>query len=135
MTAASSSPGSIPPSARLSLPPGQARLLHLHAGDELFTAQGSLRVIEPASHLHRVLRSGRGHALARAGWVRLEAGAQPVQVLVRSRSAEAPHGPRDALPACDPRGGRSSAWRVWRFVQGLAAVLANSACQRQRMPS
>ena len=125
---------------RLSLQPGQARMLRLRAGDQLFAAQGSLLLTEPAEsldeqawRLRRTLHCGEGHALTRAGWVRLEAGDEPAQVQLRPTKAQ---GPRDTLPACDPRGSRSpAALGVWRFVERLALALANAARQRQQMPS
>jgi hypothetical protein len=134
-----SAPASTPGSARLWLQPGQARLLHLQAGDELFTAQGSLLLTAPAEGLggpagalRRTLHCGEGHALSRSAWVRLESGAQPALVLVAT-AAQQGHA---ALPACDPRPRHSpAAGGVWRFVQRLAAALANSAGQRQQMPS
>ncbi len=129
MTALSSDPCS----ARLSLQAGEARLLHLQAGDELFTAKGSLLLTAPAWPLRRTLPCGEGHALSRSAWVRLEAGTQPVLVLVSTRARHQGHA---MLPGGHPRpGSRPAPGGVWRFVQRLAAALANSARQRQQMPS
>ena len=126
--------------ARLSLQPGQARMLRLRAGDQLFTAQGSLLLTEPpetmdeqAWRLRRTLRCGEGHAVTRDGWVRLEAGNAPAQVQLSSTGAHRAH---DTLPACDPRITVSPAARgVWQLVERLAVAVANSARQRQQMPS
>ena len=126
--------------ARLSLQPGQARMLRLRAGDQLFAAQGSLLLTEPpealdeqAWRLRRTLHCGEGHAVTHDGWVRLEAGDAPVQVQLASTGAHRTHA---TLPACDPRVTVSPAARgVWQLVERLATALANSARQRQQMPS
>jgi hypothetical protein len=126
--------------ARLSLHPGQSRMLRLRAGDQLFTAQGSLLLTEPpeamdeqAWRLRRTLRCGEGHGVTRDGWVRLEAGDAPAQVQLSSTGARRAH---DTLPACDPRVTVSPAARgVWQLVERLAVAVANSARQRQQMPS
>ena len=126
--------------ARLCLQPGQARMLRLHAGDQLFATQGSLVLTEPAEsldeqawRLRRTLHCGEGHALTRAGWVRLEAGEEPAQVQL---SATATQRTLDTLPACDPRVAVSPAARgLWQLVERLALTVANSARQRQQMPS
>ena len=127
-------------SARISLQAGQARMLRLHAGDQLFATQGSLLLTEPpesldeqAWRLRRTLRCGEGHALTRDGWVRVEAGDAPAQVQLAC--GKAGHA-LDTLPACDPRVTVSPAARgVWQIVERLAVAIANSARQRQRMPS
>jgi hypothetical protein len=126
--------------ARLSLHPGQSRMLRLRAGDQLFAAQGSLLLTEPpealdeqAWRLRRTLHCGEGHAVTRDGWVRLEAGDAPVQVQLASAGAHRAH---VTLPRCDPRVTVSPAARgVWQLVERLATALANSARQRQQMPS
>ena len=127
-------------SARISLQAGQARMLRLRAGDQLFATQGSLLLTEPpesldeqAWRLRRTLRCGEGHALTRDGWVRVEAGDAPAQVQLACGSAGRA---LDTLPACDPRVTVSPAARgVWQIVERLAVAIANSARQRQRMPS
>jgi hypothetical protein len=126
--------------ARLSLQPGQARMLRVRAGDQLFAAQGSLLLTEPtetldeqAWRLRRTLHCGEGHAVTRDGWVRLEAGDAPAQVQLASTGARRAH---DTLPPCDPRVTVSPAARgLWQLVERLATAVANSARQRQRMPS
>jgi len=124
----------------LKLQPGESRLIRLQAGDQLFAAQGSLQLTEPpetldeqAWRLRRTLHCGAGHAVTRAGWVRLEAGDAPAQLQLNSA---APAHDRDTLPACDPRAAVSPAARsVWQLVERLAVAVANSARQRQQMPS
>ena len=140
--------------ARIPLLPGQARMLRLNAGDQLFAAQGSLQLTEPpeamneqAWRLRRTLRCGEGHAVTRDGWVRLEAGDAPAQAQVHvqmqvqvastgGHRAHQAHQAHDTLPACDPRVTFSPAARgMWQLVERLAVALANSARQRQQMPS
>lgn len=124
----------------LSLQAGETRLLRLSAGDQLFAAQGGLRLTEPtesmddqAWRLRRALRCGEGHAVTRAGAVRVEALDEPV--LLQLRPAPAWHS--DTLPACDPRPAAASpiAARVWRWVERLATTVAAAARQRQHAPS
>jgi hypothetical protein len=125
---------------RLSLQPGQSRMLRLCGGDHLFCAEGSLMLTEPpealneqAWRLRRTLRCGEGHAATRSGWLRVEADEQPVQLQVTYTGAYRAH---DTLPACDPRVTVSPAARgVWQLVERLATAVANSARQRQQMPS
>jgi hypothetical protein len=125
---------------RLSLQPGQARMLRLCGGDELFCAEGSLLLTEPpealneqAWRLRRMLRCGEGHAATRSGWLRVEAGDQPVQVQVLYTGG---HHTNDTLPRCDPRVTVSPAARgMWQVLERLATAVANSARQRQRMLS
>lgn len=125
---------------RLALQPGQARMLRLCGGDQLFCAEGSLLLTEPpealddqAWRLRRTLRCGEGHAAARSGWLRVEAGEQAAQLQVLYTGAQRRN---DTLPACDPRVTVSPAARgVWQLVERLALAVANSARQRQQMPS
>ena len=129
--------------ARLALQPGQARMLRMRAGDQLFAAQGSLHVTEPpetldeqAWRLRRTLHCGEGHAVTRDGWVRVEAGDAPVQVQLAAAGAHRTRRMQDTLPACDPRRTVSPAARgLWLLVERLALAVANSARQRQQMPS
>ncbi len=124
-----------------ALPPGQARMLRLCGGDQLFCAEGRVLVTEPpealdeqAWRIRRTLRRGEGHAATRGGWLRVEAGDQPAQVQVLY--SRTPHRQSDALPPCDPRVTVSPATRgLWQLVERLATALANSARQRQQMPS
>ena len=125
---------------RLALQPGQARMLRLCGGDQLFCAEGSLLLTEPpealdeqAWRLRRTLRRGEGHAAARSGWLRVEAGDHAAQLQVLYTGA---HHRNDTLPACDPRVTVSPTARgVWQLVERLATAVANSARQRQRTPS
>jgi hypothetical protein len=124
-----------------ALPPGQARMLRLCEGDQLFCAEGRLLVTEPpealdeqAWRIRRTLRRGEGHAATRGGWLRVEAGDQPARLQVLYSGSPQRQG--DALPACDPRVTVSPAVRgLWQIVERLATALANSARQRQQMPS
>jgi hypothetical protein len=126
--------------ARVALQPGQARMLRLSGGDQLFCAKGSLLLTEPPEalneqvwRLRRTLRCGEGHAVTRSGWMRVEAGDQPVHLQVVHTGAHRVH---DTLPACDPRVTISPTARgVWQLVERLALALASSARQRQQMPS
>ena len=125
---------------RLALHPGQARMLRLCGGDQLFCAEGSLLLTEPpealddqAWRLRRTLRRGEGHAASRSGWLRVEAGEQAAKLQVLYTGV---HHQNETLPACDPRVTVSPAARgLWQLVERLATAVANSARQRQRTPS
>jgi hypothetical protein len=76
------------PCHRLSLRPGQTLPLYLPAGTQLQLLQGRLELSEPpqwlADTVHRPrhhLQTGACHALAGAGWVRLAAGTEAVELL------------------------------------------------------